>query len=465
MTISLDSAPNLGVLARGPLLSDLYRRAANGPSQTPLSLLHRMLLEHEPDWLTNTLEQAGLRGRGGGGFPVGHKWRLVQRKDQPTKYFVCNATSADRVAAKEELLLTIAPERLIEAILCGSYASGATEAFLVISAKHRHLLGPLDIALKSLEERFALNGTWFSSTFCCKIHIAVSDAGLIGGEETALLNGLEGRPAQPRGKPPVPTATGLYGLPTAVSSLETVFQAAHILEVGPEEFRSLGTPHSPGSFLYTLIGDVRNPGIYELPLGITARELVEHWGGGVWSGSGCELVFPGGLTEPFLSSMELDTPLEYDALFKLECTLGTGTIVAYGKGLDPVALSQQLSEQYQAISCGKCRPCKDGTQRIAGMLHHLQDLNQRSADLRSIGKGNIPSSSPFPILGEMQALSYTDTKKGLSKITHLAEFVKYRGDCEFPIGAMRTIQKLLAEYEDLFKLWVNHDDVVLTEGN
>jgi NADH-quinone oxidoreductase subunit F len=228
--------------------------------------------------------------------------------------------------------------------------------------------------------------------------------------------------------------------------------AAHILEFGPAAFRRVGGPNSPGTFLVTLSGDIERPGIYEIPLGTTVSELVFRHGGGIPRGRACLTVFPGGLTEPPLSENELAKALDYEGMYEAQTSLGAGVVVVVSDAHDPVDLTESLARAYSQISCGKCRPCSDGTKRIAVMLSNLDRLDERGIDRNGQMSGAKlhASSVLFPIITKTQPLSYTDTKQGLEKITHLCEFVKHRGDCQFPVGAMTSIQRLMHTFHEGF---------------
>ncbi|HEX8686596.1 MAG TPA: NADH-ubiquinone oxidoreductase-F iron-sulfur binding region domain-containing protein, partial [Pyrinomonadaceae bacterium] len=274
----------------------------------------------------------------------------------------------------------------------------------------------------------------------------------IAGEETALLELIEGRVPQPRTKPPLPTARGLFGSPTVVNNLETVLQAHYILKIGAGAYRQVGRPYAPGTMIFSLSGHVNRPGLYELPLGTTLRELIFEHGRGVAGGRALKAILPGGVSSPALGPEALDRGLDFDSLRDAESDIGSGAVIAVAEGTCMVELATHLAEFFHHASCGKCQPCKDGTHRTSVMLNNLDRLDEKSVDWLSKSLPASPRNRELTVLNSAPAgVSYTDTARGLDKLRHLCEFYKYRGDCHHSTEAAKSIQSLLSLFPDEFE--------------
>ena len=249
----------------------------------------------------------------------------------------------------------------------------------------------------------------------------------------------------------MPTARGLFGSPTAVNNLETLLHIYHIVKHGALKFREIGTKHSPGSLVFSVSGHIRRPGLYELPLGTTLRELIFQHAQGIAFGSKVKVVLPGGVSSPAVTGSSLDLPLDYDSAHDGSFDLGSGVIVVASETTSTVELARRLSLFFHEKSCGKCKPCKDGTRRTTLMLNRLEDLDQGGIDTPSQETPASPRTPSLKVLNNLGGVSYTDTVQGLDKIRHLCEFYKYRGDCHHSTEAATSIQRLLdlfpAEFE------------------
>ncbi|HEU4453939.1 MAG TPA: NADH-ubiquinone oxidoreductase-F iron-sulfur binding region domain-containing protein, partial [Longimicrobium sp.] len=347
--------------ARGPL--DAFRRAGG------YALAERIAAAGAPDGFLLELNRAGVRGRAGGGYPTAHKWWLVARKEGGEKYFVCNA-NARPGDPKVPYLLARSPHAVLEAVAVGALLSGAAVAYLALPAGRTDLFEGLRSALDEAGRAGLLGPGLFGGTRGVEVRLFEIPDVYIAGEETALLEAIEGRRASPRVKPPLPTGRGLFGAPTVVSSLETVLQAWLALRVGAEAYRAHGTETSPGTMVFSLQGDVERPGLYELPLGTPLRALVFEHGGGT-GGRALKLVFPGGLSSPPVGPGEMELPLDYDAARDAGTDLGSGAVLALAGEVDATELAVELAAFFHDGSCGKCRPCKEGTQRALAMLERL----------------------------------------------------------------------------------------------
>lgn len=257
----------------------------------------------------------------------------------------------------------------------------------------------------------------------------------------------------------MPTASGLFGAPTVVNNLETLLHVYHIVKYGAATFRQIGTRYSPGSMIFSISGHVQRPGLYELPLGTSLHELIFHFAGGVTGHVGIKAVLPGGVCSPAIDGSSLDKTLDYDSAYDNGFDLGSGAVIVVSEKTSAVELARHLAAFFHEKSCGKCKPCKDGTQRTATMLHRLEDLNQKAVDLQlqqpSASGGHTVSLRVLNNPGPVVPVSYTDTVHGLDKIRHLCQFYKYRGDCHHSTEAASSIQRLLDLFPHEFESYAN----------
>jgi len=391
-----------------------------------------------------TLDEAGLRGRAGGGYPTAHKWWLVSRQEDEEKYFICNANAGQAGGFKERYLLNANPRRIVEAVVTGARVVGARTAFIA--------LPPQFSAEARLLEQAIAEAT-AAGFIGPDLHVFVyrSLGSYIIGEETALMELIEGKIGRPRTKPPLPTARGVFGKPTAVSNLETLLHAHYILKNGADKFRENGQPHAPGTLVFSLSGHIKRPGLYELPLGTTLREIIFDHGQGLLDDRPLKAVFPG-LSSPVLGPESLDVAMDFDSLREIDSDLGSGSVIVVTEPTCMVQVASQLNDFFYYGSCGKCQPCKDGTQRTSVMLHNLEHLDEKSID--RAGKVLPPSLRKRTlnvISNPIAGVSYTDTAEGLDKIRHLSEFYKYRGDCHHSTEAANSIQALLKLFKNEFE--------------
>jgi NADH-quinone oxidoreductase subunit F len=323
---------------------------------------------------------------------------------------------------------------------------GARTAFIALAPQFSAEARLLDHAIKEVTDAGIIGND-------LDVFVYRSFGGYIIGEETALMELIEGRIGRPRSKPPLPTARGVFSKPTVVNNLETVLHAHCILKVGAQKFREAGQPHAPGTLVFSLTGHVKRPGLYELPLGTKLRELIFDHGQGMLDDRPLKAVFPGGLSSPVLTPESLDVTMDFDSLREIDSDLGSGSVIVVGEPACMVQIAVHVNDFFYYSSCGKCQPCKDGTQRVGVMLQNLERLDEKSID--RAGKILPPSLRKRTlnvINNPIAGVSYTDTAEGLDKIRHLAEFYKYRGDCHHSTEAANSIQTLLklfkSEFED-----------------
>jgi NADH-quinone oxidoreductase subunit F len=397
------------------------------------------------------LDQANVRGRAGGGFPAALKWWLLAQSQSATRHFICNANAAQPGGRKESYLLRLNPHFVLEALLTACWLSRATRALLCMPEGLEAEAQALRNAAEELEPAGVLEEIGTGGRQIA-LGIETVPSSYILGEETALLEALEGRAAQPRKKPPLPVSRGLFGEPTAVSNLETVLQAGLALAEGVQKYRQTGAEGAPGTLVFSLCGDVKRPGLYELPLGVTLRELVYRYGGGLAGDREFKMAFPGGVCSTPVTRAQLDLRLDFDSLVDAGTELGSGVVIVVGEGVSAVEIAREMAAFYFEASCGKCMPCKDGTRRVMLMLERLADIDRKSVDWGE--KTLVPSkrSTGLVILSNTPAgISYTDAAQGIDKITHLAEFFKHRGDCRHSAEAANAIQGILHEFREEFE--------------
>ena len=363
-------------------------------------------LETDPDQLIADVKDSGLRGRGGAGFPTGLKWSFVPQDGKP-HYLVVNADESEPGACKDIPLMLANPHALIEGMIITSYAIRANHAFVYIRGEVPHPIRRVRAAVEEARAAGFIGKNILGSGFDLDIVVHAGAGAYICGEETALLDSLEGRRGQPRLKPPFPAVAGLYAGPTVVNNVETIANIPSIVSNGPEWFRLFGTEKSPGFKLFAVSGHVKRPGIYEAPLGITMAELLEY-AGGMREGSELKFWVPGGSSVPMLTAEHLDLPLTYEAMAEAGTMLGTGTPMVFDQTVSVVRAIARWSEFYKHESCGKCTPCREGTGWIMGLLKKFENGTGTEEELgtledlcsqilgRSFCALGDAASTPFP---------------------------------------------------------------------
>jgi NADH-quinone oxidoreductase subunit F len=333
-----------------------------------------------PDEIISVVKDSGLRGRGGAGFPTGLKWSFVPQGDNKPHYLVVNADESEPGACKDTPLMMANPHSLIEGIIIAAYAMRANHAFIYIRGEIPHVFRRVDNAIREAYSAGYLGKNILGSGFDLEVVLHAGAGAYICGEETALLDSLEGRRGQPRLKPPFPAVSGLYASPSCVNNVETIANIPYLINNGVEWFRSFGTEKSPGFKLFAVSGHVNRPGIYEAPLGITMRELLEH-AGGVRNGHSVKFWLPGGSSVPMLTPDLLDTPLTYEDIAAAGSMLGTGTPMIFDETTSVVRAVTGWISFYKHESCGKCTPCREGTWWLSDVLHRFEAGHGTEADL------------------------------------------------------------------------------------
>ena len=333
--------------------------------------LRDALGKHAPDEIVEAVKKSGLRGRGGAGFPTGSKWSFLP-KDIFPRYLVCNADESEPGCFKDRVLMDEAPHQLIEGILIAAYALQVKTAFIYIRGEYYDQRLTVERCVDEARQAGYIGRDILGSGFDCDLIVHGGAGAYICGEETALLDSLEGRRGEPRLRPPYPAVKGLYGQPTVVNNVETLSNLPHIVLRGGDWYNSLGTEKGSGTRLFCCSGHIERPGTYEMEMGRPIRELLEEHCGGVWKGRSLKAFQPGGGSMQVLLPEHLDLPLDFDAVQKAGSSLGAGAMVFMDDTTCIVNVSMRLVDFYHHESCGKCVPCREGTYFEADLMHRLE---------------------------------------------------------------------------------------------
>jgi NADH-quinone oxidoreductase subunit F len=337
-------------------------------------------LAMSPDEVIATVKESVLRGRGGAGFPTGVKWGFLPKGGSKPHYLVVNADESEPGACKDIPTMMNNPQVLIEGIVIASYAIGANTAFIYVRGEVLHVIRRLQYAIAQASEAGFVGANILGSGFDLNIILHTGAGAYICGEETALLDSLEGKRGQPRLKPPFPAASGVYACPTNVNNVESIASVPWIIENGANDFASLGTEKSKGFGIFSLSGHVTTPGQYEAPLGTTLRELL-GLAGGIRAGHRLKFWTPGGSSTPLFTEKQLDVPLDYESVAAAGSMLGTRSVQLFDETTCVVRVVLRWAEFYQHESCGKCTPCREGSYWVVQLLQNLEDGKGSEADL------------------------------------------------------------------------------------
>ncbi len=363
-------------------------------------------LKQDPDAIIGTIKDSGLRGRGGAGFPTGLKWSFVPQNDGKPHYLVVNADESEPGACKDIPIMMANPHALVEGVIISSFAIRANHAFIYIRGEVPEAIRRVANAIEQARAAGLIGKNILGSGFDLEV-VAHSGAGAyICGEETALLDSLEGFRGQPRLKPPFPAVAGLYASPTVINNVETIANIPYIVDRGVEWFRQFGTEKSPGFKVFAVSGHVNRPGIYEAPLGITMRELLDY-AGGMRDGRPVKFWLPGGSSVPMLTADHLDIPMTYEDMATAGTMLGTGTPMLFDDTVSVVKAVTRWLEFYKHESCGKCTPCREGTYWITGVLEKFEHGHGTEAEVETlVGLCGQIAGRSFCALGDAAATPY-----------------------------------------------------------
>ncbi|SHG07898.1 NADH dehydrogenase subunit F [Jatrophihabitans endophyticus] len=343
----------------------------------------RKALAMAPADLVTLVKDSNLRGRGGAGFPTGMKWSFIPKDNPKPKYVVVNADEGEPGTCRDLPLMMNDPHSMIEGIIIACFAVGANRAFVYIRGEAIHAIRRVTAAVNEARVKGYLGTNILGSGFDCDIVVHGGAGAYICGEETALLDSLEGRRGQPRLKPPFPATNGLYDSPTVVNNVGTLASVPYIVLGGADWFKAMGPAGSPGPCIYSLSGRVANPGQYEAPMGTTLRELIEL-AGGMSRGKDVKFWTPGGSSTPLFTEAHLDTPLDFDEAVKAGSMNGTSAVMIFDEGDCVVRAVKKWSEFYRHESCGKCTPCREGTYWYVGIYDRLEAGRGTDEDLETL---------------------------------------------------------------------------------
>ena len=365
-----------------------------------------------PEEVIETVKNSGLRGRGGAGFPTGKKWELTRASEGKQKYVVCNADEGDPGAFMDRSILEGDPHSVLEAMAIAAYAIGADKGYIYVRAEYPIAVQRLQIAIDQARDYGILGKNIFGKNFNFDIEIRLGAGAFVCGEETALLESIEGRRGQPRVKPPYPAVAGLWGKPTLINNVETYANIAQIILKGAEWYSSIGTANSKGTKVFALGGNVNNIGLVEVPMGTTLREIVYDIGGGIPNGRDFKAAQTGGPSGGCIPKEHLDTPIDYESLKAIGSMMGSGGLIVMDDSKCMVCLAKFYLEFTVSESCGKCTPCRIGTKRMLEILERLCNgegeefdiyrLEKLAANIQKASLCGLGQSAPNPVVSTLK---------------------------------------------------------------
>ena len=375
--------------------------------------LGKVLTEMTPDDVIQTILDSGLRGRGGGGFPTGLKWKFASgNRGNVVKYIGCNADEGDPGAFMDRSILEGDPHAVIEAMAIAGYAIGAEEGYVYVRAEYPIAIHRLEIAIKQAREYGLLGKDIFGTGFNFDVHIRFGAGAFVCGEETALMTSIEGNRGEPRPRPPFPAVKGLFGQPTVLNNVETYANIPQIILKGVDWFRSMGTEKSKGTKVFALGGKIVNTGLVEVPMGTTLREVIEEIGGGIPNGKTFKAAQTGGPSGGCIPASLIDTPIDYDNLLAIGSMMGSGGLIVMDEDTCMVDLARFFLDFTVDESCGKCTPCRIGTKRLLeildkiiagnGELEDLDRLEELSNYIKSASLCGLGQTAPNPVLSTLR---------------------------------------------------------------
>ncbi len=374
--------------------------------------LANVIASGNPDAVIDEIEKSGLRGRGGGGFPTGRKWRFTAANKGGKSYVVCNGDEGDPGAFMDRSIMEGDPHKLIEGMAIAAYAIGADEGYIYVRAEYPLAIKRLRKAIADAEAKNFLGKNIMGSDFSFDLHIKEGAGAFVCGEETALIASIEGERGMPRPKPPFPANKGLFGRPTLINNVETLANIPVIMLHGAEWFAQMGTETSKGTKTFALTGDVNNTGLIEIPMGTTLREIVFDIGGGMRDGKKFKAVQIGGPSGGCLTEEHLDIPMDYDNLIKAGAMVGSGGLVVMSDKTCIVEVARFFMNFTQNESCGKCVPCREGTKNMLAILQRIVDgkgtmedldtLEELAKDVKEGSLCGLGKTAPNPVLSTLK---------------------------------------------------------------
>ena len=340
----------------------------------------------DPAEVTARVKDSGLRGRGGAGFPTGLKWTFMPdpEKDDRKRYMAVNADESEPGTCKDRVLMREDPHGLVEGCLLAAYAMRLEAVYIYVRGEYRFPYQRLQEAIDEARAANLVGQNILGTKFSCEIHMHKGAGAYICGEETGLMESLEGKRGHPRPKPPFPAGFGLWGQPTTVNNVESIFNVPFIVERGAAWFRTMGIESSPGNFLCGISGHVERPGVYEVPLGISARTILVEYAGGVWKGRELKAWIPGGSSTGLLPASTIDTNMDHDSIKAAGSMFGTGAMIMFDETACTVRASKVLARFYDHESCGQCSQCREGTQWLSEIFGRIEEGRGTMADIDNL---------------------------------------------------------------------------------
>ena len=374
--------------------------------------LERVLREMTQDEVIDEIKKSGLRGRGGAGFPTGKKWELTKSYEADQKYVVCNADEGDPGAFMDRSILEGDPHSVLEAMEIAGFAIGANKGYIYVRAEYPIAVKRLKVAIKQAREYGFLGKNIFNTGFDFDVEIRLGAGAFVCGEETALLESIEGKRGQPRIKPPYPAESGLWGKPTLINNVETFANITQIILKGADWFSTIGTENSKGTKVFALGGNVNNIGLVEVPMGTTLREIVYDIGGGIPNGRDFKAAQTGGPSGGCIPKEHLDTPIDYESLKEIGSMMGSGGLIVMDDTKCMVSLAKFYLQFTVSESCGKCTPCRIGTKRMLEILERLCDgeadeydvykLEKLAVSIKNSSICGLGQSAPNPVISTLK---------------------------------------------------------------
>ena len=405
--------------------------------------LANVIEQNNPDAVIEEIEKSGLRGRGGGGFPTGRKWRFTAANKGGKSYVVCNGDEGDPGAFMDRSIMEGDPHKLLEGMAIAAFAIGADEGYIYVRAEYPLAIKRLRKAIADAEERHFLGKNIMGNDFSFTLHIKEGAGAFVCGEETALIASIEGERGMPRPKPPFPANKGLFGRPTLINNVETLANVPVILLKGADWFASFGTETSKGTKTFALTGEVNNTGLIEVPMGTTLREIVFDIGGGIRGGKKFKAVQIGGPSGGCLTEEHLDLPMDYDSLIKAGAMVGSGGLVVMAEDTCIVEVARFFMNFTQHESCGKCVPCREGTKNMLKILEkivagkgEMKDLDLLEELALSVKEGSLcglGKTAPNPVLSTLKY--FRD------------EYIAHIKDKKCPAGVCTAMKKIVIQPE------------------
>jgi NADH:ubiquinone oxidoreductase subunit F (NADH-binding)/NADH:ubiquinone oxidoreductase subunit E len=381
-------------------------------------------LKLTPEEVIDVVEQSNLKGRGGAGFPVGRKWRYVASAPRTPKFVVCNADESEPLIFKDRVLIDTNPQQILEGMAIAGYATGASDGYIYIRGEYIDQAKRLERGIEQAEKKGWLGDNITGSGFSFHVHVHRGAGAYICGEETALIESLEGKRGEPRVRPPFPPTAGYQNLPTLVNNVESLAAVPSILQRGALWYKNLSDNPAGGTKLYMVLGHVNHPGLFEAPFGLTLRQIIDDFGGGLRTGSKFHFALCGGAAGMIVDNRLMDTPIDYTSAEK-GISLGAGAFLVCDEQVSPVAMLRELMHFFSVESCGKCTPCREGTTRSYELLTRLADGHGEKGDIQELATlAEVMQAASFCGLGQAVSLPVK------SAIAHFGEI--------FEAGIMRS---------------------------